>query len=190
MPPPLPQCASRRRRCRRAAHPNFIAVLATERTGSFGYVVLEWLEGFPLVDLLRARREITVRETLSLLGQIAPAVDAARDLGLRLALQLRDVLIHFPDRFDEPDEQLILRCPLAEWPVFLVKLDPLGGLDEIDELGAARRAHDGRRARCLPPGGHRPTRRHHLRFARRQTRRLRPAGQYLRGRQRRAPPRA
>lgn len=120
-----------------SVHPNFISVLAAERTGSLGYVVSEWLEGFSLCDLLRARRELTLRETLSLLSQIAPAVDAARDLGVCLALELRDVLIHFPEGFEEPDEQVILRCPIAEWPVFVVKLDPLGGLDEIDELSAS-----------------------------------------------------
>ncbi|MDR3406780.1 MAG: SUMF1/EgtB/PvdO family nonheme iron enzyme [Chthoniobacter sp.] len=134
-----------------SVHPNFTAVLATERTGSLGYVVSEWLEGFSLLELLRARHELTLRETLSLLGQIAPAIDAARDLGVRLALELRDVLIHFPEGFDEPDEQLVLRCPIAEWPVFVVKLDPLGGLDEIDELGgSAERTMVGARDACRP----------------------------------------
>ncbi|MEI9896690.1 MAG: protein kinase [Chthoniobacter sp.] len=109
-----------------ASHPNFTAVLAAERTGSLGYVVSEWLEGFTLLELLRARRELTLREVLSLLRQIAPAIDAARDLGVGLALHLRDVLIHFPEGFDEHDEQLVMRCPMAEWPVFVVKLDPLG----------------------------------------------------------------
>ncbi|EDY20678.1 serine/threonine protein kinase [Chthoniobacter flavus Ellin428] len=132
-------------------HPNFISVLAVERTGSLGYVVSEWLEGFSLCDLLRARRELTLRETLSLLSQIAPAVDAARDLGVRLALELRDVLIHFPEGFEEPNEQVILRCPIAEWPVFVVKLDPLGGLDEIDELnGSAERTMIGARDSMRP----------------------------------------
>ncbi len=134
-----------------AAHSNFVSVLATERTGSLAYVVSEWLEGFSLLELLRARRELTLRETLSLLGQIAPAIDAARELGVRLALELRDVLIHFPEGFEEPDEQLVLRCPIAEWPVFVVKLDPLGGLDEIDELCAgADRTMVGARDACRP----------------------------------------
>lgn len=133
-----------------AAHPNFISVLATERTGSLGYVVSEWLEGFSLLELLRARRELTLRETLSLLGQIAPAIDAAREIGVRLAMELRDVLIHFPEGLEQ-DEQVILRCPIVEWPVFIVKLDPLGGLDEIDELCAsADRTMVGARDACRP----------------------------------------
>jgi serine/threonine protein kinase/formylglycine-generating enzyme required for sulfatase activity len=120
-----------------AAHPHFISVLAAERTSVFGYVVLEWLEGFPLVDLLRARRELTARETLALLAQMAPAIDAARDLGVHLSLRLRDVLIHFPEGFAGPDAQVVLRCPLAEWPVYVVKLDPLGSLEEVDEMRSA-----------------------------------------------------
>jgi serine/threonine protein kinase/formylglycine-generating enzyme required for sulfatase activity len=116
-----------------AAQRNFVAVLAADHVGAFGYVVSEWLEGFALVDLLRARHELPLRETLTLLDQIAPTVDAARDLDIRVALDLRNVFLHFPDGFGEPDEQVMLRCPLAEWPVFVVKLDPLGGLDELEK---------------------------------------------------------
>ncbi len=119
-------------RLQSASHRNFIAALAAEHSGAFGYVVSEWLEGFALLDLLRARHELTLRETLTLLEQIAPAVDAARDLGVRLALDLRHVFLHFPEGFEDPDEQVMLRCPLAEWPAFVVKLDPLAGLDELE----------------------------------------------------------
>jgi len=134
-----------------ASNPHFMAVLAAERTSTFGYIVSEWLEGFSLLDLLRARRELTLRETLTLLGQIAPAIDAARDLGLCPALQLRDVLLHFPEGFGEPDAQLVLRCPIPEWPVFLVKVDPLGGLEDIDELGpSSEKTRIGARDACRP----------------------------------------
>ncbi len=122
-----------------AAHANFIEVLAVARTAGFGFVVLEWLEGFPLVELLRARRELTLRETLALLGQIALAVDAARKLEVRLELTLRHILVHFPDGFAEPDANIILRCPLAEWPAFIVKLNPLGRARE-DEADASTSA--------------------------------------------------
>jgi len=123
-------------RLQNTSHRNFITVLAAEQTGSYSYVVSEWLEGFALIDLLRARHELPLREALTLLEQIAPAVDTARDLGLRLALNLRDIFIHFPEGFEEPNEQVMLRCPLAEWPVFVVKLDPLGGLDELEAPNA------------------------------------------------------
>jgi serine/threonine protein kinase len=115
---------------------NFVAVLAAEHTGTFGYLVSEWLEGFTLLELLRARHELTLRETLTLLEQIAAAVDVARDLSIPLTLDLRYVFVHLPEGFGELDEQVMLRCPLAEWPAFAVKLDPLGGLEALQAAEA------------------------------------------------------
>ncbi len=89
------------------------------------FIVLEWLEGFPLVDLLRARRALTLREMLMLLQQIAPAVDAARMAKLSLEMKLRDIFLHFPESFAEPVATIVLRCPLDEWPAFVVKMSPL-----------------------------------------------------------------
>ncbi len=123
-------------RLEKASHRNFVATLAAEHAGAFGYIVSEWLEGFPLVDVLRARHELPLHETLTLLEQIAPTVDSARDLGVRLALDLRQVFLHFPEGFEDLDEQVMLRCPLAEWPSFIVKLDPLGGVDELNASDA------------------------------------------------------
>ena len=65
-------------RIKSSSHPNFVQLFAVERERNISFIVLEWLEGFPLVDLLRARRALTLREMLMLLQQIAPAVDAAR----------------------------------------------------------------------------------------------------------------
>lgn len=130
---------------------NFISVLGAEHTGPFGYVVFEWMEGFSLLDLLRARHELTLRETLALLAQIAPTIDAARDLQVRLALELRDVFIHFPEGFTEADEQVILRCPLPEWPAYIVKLDPLGSLDAMEEnIASCERTVVNTPERCRP----------------------------------------
>ncbi len=100
-------------RIKDASHPNFVHVLGVEREKTFSFVVLEWLEGFPLVDLLRARRALTLREMLMLLQQIAPAVDAARELNLRLEMNLRNILVHFPESFAEPAANVVLRCPLG-----------------------------------------------------------------------------
>jgi serine/threonine protein kinase/formylglycine-generating enzyme required for sulfatase activity len=127
---------------RNATHPNFIHVLAVEHEKNFRFVVFEWLEGFPLVDLLRARRALTLRELLFLLKQIASAVDAARRWGVKLEMNLRDILIHFPDSFiDLAASNLLLRCPLDEWPAFVVKMSLLG---EIKELEAASEGFEGR----------------------------------------------
>ena len=117
---------------RHSEAPNFIEALSVGRVGSVGFVVLEWLEGFSLVDLLRVRRELTLRETLTILEQLAPATDKARELGLLPELRLRDVLIHFPEGFGQSDPSVILRCPLAEWPVFVVKLNLLGCIQEVE----------------------------------------------------------
>ena len=121
------------------SHPNFTQFFAIERDRSLSFIVLEWLEGFPLVDLLRARRALTLREMLMLLQQIAPAVDAARGADLNLEMRLRDIFLHFPESFAEPVANIVLRCPLDEWPTFVVKmsvLDKIKGLEA--SAGAAQ----------------------------------------------------
>lgn len=114
--------------------PNFVEVLTVvpPKGDSLSYVVLEWIDGFSLLDLLRARQELTLRETLLLLQQIAPEVDLARQLEIAPELALRDILVHFPEGFDEPSSEVILRCPIEEWPSYIVKLNPLGRLAEFE----------------------------------------------------------
>jgi serine/threonine protein kinase/formylglycine-generating enzyme required for sulfatase activity len=119
-------------RLKTISHPHFIEVLAAGRTNDFGFIVLEWIDGLPLLDLLRARRELTLRETLTLLDQIAPAVDAAREFRVQLELHLRDIFVHFPEGFQEPSAPVILRCPVAEWPAFIVKTNSLGHFEDDD----------------------------------------------------------
>jgi len=119
-------------RIKGASHPNFVHVFAAEREGSLSFVVSEWLEGFTLADLLRARRTVTLRETLLLLRQMAPAVDAAREASLRLEMNLRDVFVHFPESFAEPTSNVVLHCPLDEWPAFVVKMSLLGIPKELE----------------------------------------------------------
>jgi serine/threonine protein kinase len=121
-------------RLKEVSHPNFIQLFAVERERSLSFVVLEWLEGFPLVDLLRARRALTLREMLMLLQQIAPAVDAAREADLSLEMKLRDIFLHFPESFAEPVANIVLRCPLDEWPTFVVKMS---ALEKVKGLAAS-----------------------------------------------------
>jgi formylglycine-generating enzyme required for sulfatase activity len=116
-------------------NPNFIEVLAAVRPATrdaVGYVVLEWIDGFSLCELLRVRHELTPREVASLLEQIAPALDAAKRLGIKPELSLRDILVAFPESSDAPEFDVMLRCPLAERPTFMVKLNPLGRLVEFE----------------------------------------------------------
>ena len=83
-------------RIRNCSHPNFVQLFAVERERNISFIVLEWLEGFPLVDLLRARRALTLRELLMLLEQIAPAVDAAREAHLSVGNEIAGYLPAFP----------------------------------------------------------------------------------------------
>ena len=62
---------------------------------------------------------------LMLLQQIAPAVDAAREAHLSLEMKLPDIFLHFPESFAEPLANIVLRCPLDEWPAFVVKMSLL-----------------------------------------------------------------
>jgi serine/threonine protein kinase/formylglycine-generating enzyme required for sulfatase activity len=131
-PEVLAQITAEAARIQSAAHPNFLKVSVVEREKNFSFAVLEWLEGFPLVDLLRARRALTLRETRMLLKQIAPAVDRARAAKLTLEMNLRDIFVHFPEGFAEPAADVVLHCPLDEWPAFVVKLDALGKAKELE----------------------------------------------------------
>jgi len=128
----LAQIDEEARRIKGTSHPNFIQIFAVERERNIGFIVLEWLEGFPLVDLLRSRRALTVREMLLLLQQIAPAVDAAREAQLSLEMKLRDIFLHFPESFAEPVANIVLRCPLDEWPSFVMKLSLLGKIKGLE----------------------------------------------------------
>ena len=127
-------------RIRNCSHPNFVQLFAVERERNISFIVLEWLEGFPLVDLLRARRALTLRELLMLLEQIAPAVDAAREAHLSVEMKLRDIFLHFPESFAEPVANVVLRCPLDEWPVFVVKVSLLEKIKTLE--ASAGPAHE------------------------------------------------
>src|SRR6202022_4691325 len=132
----LAQIDEEARRIKGTSHPNFIQIFAVERERNIGFIVLEWLEGFPLGDLLRSRRALTVREMLLLLQQIAPAVDAAREAQLILEMKLRDIFLHFPESFAEPVANIVLRCPLDEWPAFVVKISLLEKIKTLEASAA------------------------------------------------------
>jgi formylglycine-generating enzyme required for sulfatase activity len=124
-------------RIKGSSHPNFIQLFAVERERNLSLIVLEWLEGFPLVDLLRARRALTLREMLLLLRQVAAAVDAAREAHLSLEIKLRDIFLHFPESFAEPVANIVLRCPLDEWPAFVVKMSLLEKVRALEASAGA-----------------------------------------------------
>src|SRR6201993_3984543 len=131
--PVLAQLQEEAKRIQAVSHRNLLKVFTVEREESYCFAVFEWLEGFPLSDLLRVRRTLTLREGCLLLKQIAPGVDAALAADLGLELNLRRIMVHFPEGFGEPSEDLVLRCPLDEWPAFVVKMEALGRAHEPDD---------------------------------------------------------
>jgi serine/threonine protein kinase len=106
-------------------HPNILRVLGLERTAEAGFILLEWTDGFSLLDLLRCRQDIHADETLLLLRQIAAGVDDATARGFRrLDFSLNQTLVHFPGLEKEPERRLT--TPVDHWAQFFVKVNPLG----------------------------------------------------------------
>ena len=111
-------------------HPNLLGVYGVETIESGSFIVFEWTEGFSLLELLRARRELTADEVLTLLPQAAAGVDQALGTGLkRLDLALHQIFFHF-ENADVPKEEL-LRRDFEALPPFTLKLNPLGITREL-----------------------------------------------------------
>ncbi|MBV9998415.1 MAG: SUMF1/EgtB/PvdO family nonheme iron enzyme [Verrucomicrobia bacterium] len=128
-------------RVRAVPHPNLVRVHAVYRETGFSCVVCEWLDGFALTDVLEVRQAITLCETLLILEQIVPAFDHVSAAGLRLDLNLQDVLLHFPTGLGNPTEiNALMGRPFTEWPAFVVKLNALGRIKALDpgEPGTGR----------------------------------------------------
>ena len=116
----------------KSAHPNFVKVLALEREQDFGFIVQEWMEGFSLIDLVRARRELPLREALQLVGQLAVAADAAVSFGLKPDISLAGVFVQFPEGLGASSTEVLLNCPVDEWPAWLAKIHVVAGASELD----------------------------------------------------------
>ncbi len=111
-----------------APHENLIQPLVFGKDGAGGrFLVMEWIEGFTLLAVLRARGVMTLHDTLRLLKPMAAGFDHARRYGLtRLELSKHQILIHFPEGFnDEQQRERTLHLPLAAWPPFRVALGTL-----------------------------------------------------------------
>ena len=105
-------------------HPNLLRIYGLETVNSEGLLLLEWTNGFSLLDVLRARRELPASEVLPLLDQIASGVDFALSVGVaRLDLALHQILIHFPSAGDPQAD--LLRKEVTDWPQAVVKVNPL-----------------------------------------------------------------
>lgn len=105
-------------------HPNLLGVYGFETIDRGSFIVLEWNDGFSVLDLLKARRELDADEALKLLHQAAAGADEALRLGLNtLEFGLHQLHIHFPQPVEK---EKLLRAPLSTWPAFQLKLYPLG----------------------------------------------------------------
>lgn len=113
-----------------AEHPNLLRVYGLETLNELSVVVLEWTEGVTLREVLRSRRELRASEVVALLKQMAPGVDYAAESELRqIDLVLHQVFLHLPGPATLPGT--LVQRPLAEWPNFTVKLNPLGITREL-----------------------------------------------------------
>ena len=124
-------------RVQAAPHPQLTRVAALESLLSQETVFLveEWLRGFTLLDFLAVRGgALPIAEALRLLEQAASVADHARSRGLdRLSFALHQFHLHFPVsdgyKLDDPESgRGSLQAPMAQWPSWLLKLNPLGGL--------------------------------------------------------------
>ncbi|HSI13849.1 MAG TPA: protein kinase [Chthoniobacter sp.] len=105
-------------------HPNILRVYGFETVDRGSFIILEWNEGFSVLDLLKARRELDADEVVKLLQQAAAGADEALRLGLNtLEFGLHQLHLHFTQPVEK---EKLLRAPLKTWPEFQLKLYPLG----------------------------------------------------------------
>jgi serine/threonine protein kinase/TPR repeat protein len=100
----------------RLSHPSFQQIFSLETTRSCAFLVLEWIEGPALLDLLRSRRALPGSEARLLLLPLADAFDELR----RADLMCPDIAAH---AIFLPGADIAL--PVSEWPSCQPKFLPL-----------------------------------------------------------------
>ena len=107
-----------------APHPNLVDNHAFSSCRGQAFVVREWINGFPLADLLRARHgKLLAGEVPSLLSQAALALEHAQahQLG-RVELRPAAIQLHFSgEPLDAGQRRTRLAEPMNAWPDFTVK---------------------------------------------------------------------
>lgn len=132
----LRKAASVESKVRQAAalqHPNLLRCYGLEEFGGTKFIALEAAPGFTLLDLLRARRQLSAGEVGRLLEQAAEAGDfllnaSERNGGssqtqgrLMPDLSLSAITLALP----EGEGQELLRLSLDQWPRVTLKLNPI-----------------------------------------------------------------
>ena len=107
------------------AHPHLVRLLDFGRWRGVVYLAAEWIEGHPLIDLLRRRGALSVPEAVRVARQAAAATDHARTHGLpALDLEPRAILLAFAEPLPFPAWEQLLGTPVERWPVFTLKITP------------------------------------------------------------------
>jgi hypothetical protein len=88
-----------------------------------GLLVQEWVNGISLLDLLRRRRELQMREALHLLTTLPATLDFLAREAVPIPRPLLSKL--FIEFADEGVADSVAAMPLDRWPPFQLKLNPL-----------------------------------------------------------------
>jgi serine/threonine protein kinase len=105
-------------------HPNLIEILGFETYDHGHFIVTEWIKGFSLQELLRARSELSWEDTLCVAKPLAKVLDfVAERKVLTGRLSLRQAFVEVPHLTEEPDG--MYRTPVSSWPPFIVKVDAI-----------------------------------------------------------------
>ncbi|MBS0656876.1 MAG: protein kinase [Verrucomicrobia bacterium] len=112
---------------RNAPHPNLVEIYSLERIPEgHNILVSEWVNGFSLLDLMRGRSRLNAQEAAAILEPVAEAADYAAQRGLHsLGLALNQVMVGFRVDYEVTARPAFLSAPLAEWPDFEPKLNPV-----------------------------------------------------------------
>jgi serine/threonine-protein kinase len=66
----------------RCVHPNIVTVMEYGQDGDIPYIVMEFVEGFSLDQVIKRGRAITLQSTLSIISGLLKALEAAHKLGI------------------------------------------------------------------------------------------------------------
>ncbi len=94
--------------------------------------------GFSLLELLRARGPIPMRESLRLIEVFAPTLDRAIEKQTAcLDLRVQALNIHFPPESEVIWPAALLRLPILEWPLFVFRIPQIQAPTENSAAGDA-----------------------------------------------------
>ena len=111
--------------CAIPVHPHLARLLDFGRWRGVSFLTAEWIEGHPLLDLLRRHGALSCVDALSLARQAAMATDHARTHALPAPdLDPRATLVAFASPASVPDWERRLHEPLKNWPPYLLKVPP------------------------------------------------------------------